>query len=371
MTTAAEVIAGRGRWSCESGPTLPWLRGLPADSVNCAVTSPPYYGLRDYGTATWEGGNPVCQHRSPTMKKGRNERRPAVAGSVASNARQLINTKKAGKCGKCGAVRVDHQIGLEDTPELFIDRLVEVFAEVNRVLTADGTLWVNIGDSYANDAASKNDPGPRLEGRANVKSVQKGWRASGLKKKDRIGIPHMLAFALRAAGWWWRDEIVWQKPNPLPKSVKDRTTEAHEFLFLFTKSPRYFYDRDAVLERAAYTGKPRGGSKRRFEQNMAGCDGKVYDTRNPRSVWKISPDRRKFGGTKHFAVMPARLVRPCVLAGCPAGGVVLDPFLGSGTTVAVAVELGRRGVGVDLNPQFAELARQRVACVTPSFTGAA
>lgn len=363
MTTWRDVIAGTARWSCESGAALPWLRSLPDGAVNCVVTSPPYYGLRDYGTATWEGGDPACQHRRG-RQTGRITAKTKFYNAAANVAHWPV-------CRRCGAVRKDEQIGLEDTPDQFVARLVEVFDEVRRVLTTDGTVWVNIGDSYANDTKGRaGAEKATCEGRPDLPSVQKGWRATGLKKKDRIGIPHMLAFALRAAGWWWRDEIIWHKPNPMTKSVKDRTTDAHEFLFLFAKSPRYHYDRDAVLEQAAYAGRRRGGSKRRYEQNGAGCDAKVYDTRNPRSVWKITPDRRRYSGVKHFAAMPAKLVRPCILAGCPAGGVVLDPFAGSGTTLAVAVELGRRAVGVDLNPAYPELVRQRVTAVTPTLIGA-
>ena len=283
---------------------------------------------------------------------------------------EAANVAHWDKCRRCGAVKVDHQIGLEDTPAEYVARMVTVFAEVRRVLAADGTCFVNIGDSYANDTKGRGSkPGPNLEGRADVDGVQRGWRAGGLKKKDRVGIPHMLTFALRDAGWWWRDEIVWHKPNPMTKSVRDRTTDAHEFLFLFTKSPRYFWDFDAMQEPAAYAGKKRGGSKLRYEQNAAGCDKKVYDTRNRRSVWKVTPDRRKRPGGKHFAVMPVGLVRPCVLTGSRPGDLVLDPFAGSGTTLAVAVEHGRRAVGLELNPQYADMIRERLKTVQPNLTG--
>lgn len=304
FATLAEVLAGYARWAVAVGNALTRLRAMPTNSVDCVITSPPYYGQRDYG----------C----------------------------------------------DGQIGLEATPAEFIGRLTQVFAEVRRVLKPTGTLFVNIGDSYVNDAASRHDPGPRHEGRANVPTPQKGWRTAGLKKKDRIGIPHMLAFALRGDGWWWRDEVIWDKPNPLTESVQDRTTRAHEFVFLFTKCANYFWDKKAIDEPAVWTGK-RGASKRRYKQNGEIGAGKVYDTRNKRSVWRVTPERRRFDGVKHFAAMPVKLVEPCVLAGCPVGGVVLDPFAGSGTTLKVAVENGRRAIGLELNPQYAGLIRERMA----------
>lgn len=290
------------------GDCLASLKTIPDRSVNCCVTSPPYFGLRDYG----------C----------------------------------------------DGQIGLEETPDAYIARLVAVFREVRRVMADDGTLWVNIGDSYG-------------------------------KSKSLTGIPWMLAFALRADGWYLRQEIIWHKPNPMPESVTDRCTKSHEQLFLLTKSPRYFYDADAVKEPAvcghnppgnkshrgateydagderhrtksglaAYAAKVRESRKRgEFNGKTEALDGRnafraVVDMRNRRSVWTIAT--RPYSGA-HFAVFPPALVEPCILAGCPAGGVVLDPFGGSGTTAGVALLHGRHAIMLELNPDYAALMPERV-----------
>ncbi len=378
------------------GDALETLRTLPDGCVHTCVTSPPYYGLRDYGTARWEGGDPACDHKPKRLKKGRNENRPTFGDSYATHGTQLIAHGKRTACDKCGATKTDLQVGLEESPEAYVARLVEVFREVRRVLRDDGTLWLNLGDSYANDAASQHDPGPRLEGRANVPTPQKSWRVEGIKKKDLLGIPWMVAFALRADGWYLRSDIIWAKPNPQPESVTDRCTKAHEYLFMLAKSPTYFFDQAAIAEPctgstlkrisqpnyenqkgSARTGKKNGPMKAVVAKvNGGACFGKqrasaagtgaqsrtysrpVYLTRNRRSVWVVTPAR--FKGA-HFATFPRELVEPCIRACCPAGGIVLDPFAGSGTTLRVARDLGRLALGIDLNPEYHELIKKRLA----------
>jgi site-specific DNA-methyltransferase (cytosine-N4-specific) len=266
------------------------LAALPAGCVNTCVTSPPYFGLRDYGTG-------------------------------------------------------DAQVGREETPEEYVARLVGIFREVRRVLRDDGTLWINLGDSYAGGStASKPRPGA---GRADGKVDQRAQRnrngvgaVPGVKPKDLIGIPWMVAFALRADGWYLRSDVIWAKPNPMPESVKDRPTKAHEYLFLLTKNRRYYYDADAVREPA--------------NQGAA--------WRNRRSVWTVTP--RPYKGA-HFAVFPPALIEPCVLAGSPEGGTVLDPFIGSGTTAEVARSAGRHCIGIDLNGEYLALAVQRLGLENP------
>jgi DNA modification methylase len=266
------------------------------------------------------------------------------------------------------------QIGLEATPEAYVARMVEVFREVRRVLREDGTCWVNLGDSYAatTKQTGRNDNGQRAAAPASWNCRYEYERtkirtSGGLKPKDLVGIPWRVAFALQADGWWLRQDIIWHKPNPMPESVRDRCTKAHEYVFLLTKSERYFYDADAVSEASVDAGSfwprtKRSPDKRegdRFFATKVGnhAEGKTYPTRNRRSVWTITT--KPYRGA-HFAVMPADLVEPCIKAGCPEGGTVLDPFAGSGTTLAVAAELGRNGIGCELNPEYIALAERRI-----------
>ena len=298
------------------GNCLDHLEFMPDQSVNCCVTSPPYFGLRDYGA--------------------------------------------------------DGQIGLEQTPEEYVDKMVEVFREVRRVLRDDGTLWLNLGDSYANGGRKTRDSDSKLQQRGMGTRPADG---EGVKQKDLIGIPWMLAFALRADGWYLRQEIIWHKPNPMPESVKDRCTKAHEQIFLLSKSPRYYFDSEAMKEDAVggQTGKAasfkREGSKR--EQTIPG---QAYGThrperedvayngekRNRRSVWNVAT--RPYKGA-HFATFPPALIEPCILAGCPVGGVVLDPFGGSGTTAGVALANGREAIICELNPEYGALVPDRVSSI--------
>lgn len=278
------------------------------------VTSPPYYGLRDYGH---EG-----------------------------------------------------QIGLEETPEEYIDAMVEVFQCVRDVLTDDGTVWLNIGDSYA--MASMRGENSKFSGNVGAHSgykegsVKLGKRSipSGIKAKDLIGIPWMLAFALRADGWYLRQDIIWHKPNPMPESVQDRCTKAHEYIFLLSKSQKYYYDSESIKEQAKvssegirFGGSKYGDSDDLKHQTKSGNVSKEYEKANKRTVWTV-PTKAYEGA--HFAVFPTDLIEPCIMAGAPAGGIVLDPFMGSGTTAQVAQNLGRQYLGCELNPEYKPLQNERL-----------
>lgn len=371
------------------GNSLETLKGLQACSVQCVVTSPPYYGLRDYGTAEWEGGDPSCEHNPQKPDGGDRENRtlPLGRGGMYKDI-----------CGKCGAIRKDEQIGLEPTPEAFVEKLVQVFREVWRVLKDDGTLWLNLGDTYASawSVSRRNVIG--------AGSLENGKRDSrpnrlvnGLKEKDLIGIPWMVAFALRADGWYLRSEIIWHKPNPMPESVTDRPTKAHEQIFLLTKSEKYFYDQEAILE--PVTGgtharvsqnvakqigsfRANGGTKtngtmkaviRTPKQQPAGSGIKNNDSynnalvlqveqRNKRSVWTVTTKPYK---EAHFATFPPDLIEPCILAGSKVGDTILDPFNGSGTTGAVAIKHHRHYIGCELNPQYIKISKRRLSQVQP------
>jgi DNA modification methylase len=290
------------------------MRTMPSESIDCCVTSPPYFGLRDYG--------------------------------------------------------VDGQIGLEPTPDAYVAKLVAVFREVRRVLREDGTLWLNIGDSYNAGTNSKRKNGTGDVGNWHTANETGGIRVNvaSLKPKDLIGIPWRVAFALQADGWYLRQDIIWHKPNPMPESVKDRCTKAHEYVFLMSKSERYYYDAEAISEEAVCAGVPqsfdtpyknagRGSGKKPSGNEKPGSVPVVYNTRNRRSVWTITT--KPYSGA-HFAVMPADLVKPCIMAGCREGGVVLDPFSGSGTTAMVARDLSCRYVGIELNPEYVEISLKRL-----------
>jgi DNA modification methylase len=370
------------------GDCIDGLRSLPDESVHCVVTSPPYWGLRDYGQ--------------------------------------------------------DGQIGLEDTPEAYTARMVDVFREVRRVLRDDGTLWLNLGDSYGNPSAGRNDGNHRADGRPGGMSFKAvgttKHTANVVKPKDLVGIPWRVAFALQADGWWLRQDIIWHKPNPMPESVTDRCTKAHEYVFLLTKSARYFYDAEAISEEASTAGQIGGftpnaaiGAGVKPTGNMIPERGREYvrkETRNKRSVWTVTT--KPFSGA-HFAVMPPDLVEPCVLAGCPEkicamcgapwerliekgestgvdgkqdnsdttlrhdaarhsgrigersvrtvghrpscecgsgtqSGTVLDPFGGAGTTALVADRLGRNAIICELNPEYVNIAAERLRGDNPLFS---
>jgi DNA modification methylase len=293
------------------------LAELAPASVQCCVTSPPYWGLRDYG--------------------------------------------------------VDGQIGLESSPAEYVEQLVGVFREVRRVLRDDGVLWLNLGDSYIGAGNGEQGAGGQCADRAASRlGVREAKRAKstghGLKSKDLVGIPWRVAFALQADGWWLRCDVVWAKPSPMPESVTDRPTRAHEFVFLLAKSERYFYDAKAIAERAVSEA-PSGSKERKDRAEFGGVNSDrhqkfsvpwadVGGTRNARSVWTIAS--QPYSGA-HFATMPPTLVERCIMAGSRIGDTVLDPFLGSGTTGMVAEALGRRWIGCELNPDYAELIKARTA----------
>ena len=256
------------------------------------------------------------------------------------------------------------EIGIEQTPEQYINRLVEVFREVKRVLRDDGTLWVNIGDSYANDekwgGKTSGKHARALHGEGKIGRVK---RYTGLPGKNLIGIPWMLAFALRADGWYLRQDIIWAKPNPMPESVKDRCTKSHEYIFLLSKSKQYYYDSEAIKEPSES-----GIIRTRQRPNGVGTDEEkagdfgftscgIGDFRNKRDVWTVTT---KPYTEAHFAVFPPDLIEPCILAGAPFDGLVLDPFTGSGTTAVTALQNGRNFIGVELNPKYVTMAEKRI-----------
>ena len=266
------------------------------------------------------------------------------------------------------------EIGLEETPDQYVERMVEVFRAVRDVLADDGTLWLNIGDSYTSGGRKVRAPDAKHDGARAMDS--RAPTTDGLKPKDIVGIPWRVAFALQADGWLLRSDIVWSKPNCMPESVKDRPTKAHEYVFLLSKQGRYYYDADAIKEPAVNGEKYHGGQNdasvlsRTRHRNGRSDDGNRTATRNARSVWYIptSPFSARSVGIDdldHFAVMPPKLVEPCVLAGCPVGGVVLDPFCGAGTVGLVATQKGRRFIGIDLNARYLEIARRRIEKAAP------
>ena len=293
------------------------LRTLADASVHCVVTSPPYFGLRDYG------------------------------------GQEL-------------------QIGLEATPDEFVAAMVAVFREVRRVLRDDGTFWLNLGDSYASDTKwGGSTSGKHVRAQHGDSGIGRRRTKTGLKQKDLIGIPWRVAFALQADGWYLRQDIIWHKPNPMPESVRDRCTKAHEYIFMFSKSPQYHYDAESVKEpavsaKAQWTDNPANDKQRGHSRRHAGFNGRYAEkiresgppeTRNRRSVWTVSTKPFK---EAHFATYPPDLIEPCILAGCPEGGTVLDPFFGAGTTGLVAQNHGRRWIGCELNPEYVTIAKRRL-----------
>ena len=371
---------GKANSNYRQGDALQVLSEMPSESVHCCVTSPPYWGLRDYGTATWEGGDEGCDHEG--SDRYYTEQTAAVGSADAfskpgqANAERLKKGRwrEGGVCVKCGAEHRDKQLGLEATPEEYVAKMVEVFREVRRVLRDDGTLWLNLGDSYAGPKGNtamtggKSDP---ARGRAMFGDLGKSQTVPpGLKPKDLCGIPWRVAFALQADGWWLRQDIIWAKPNPMPESVTDRTTKSHEYIFLLSKSSTYYYDAEAIREPHArlWDAEKNGGSlcgtdnrdkavisghgranRKKSEPNENG--------RNKRSVWTVTTQPYK---NAHFATFPPELITPCILAGCPEGGTVLDPFIGSGTTAQVARKNGCSCIGIEINPEYVELANKRL-----------
>jgi len=347
------------------GNNLDTLKTFPDNSINCCITSPPYFGLRDYGTATWQGGDPNCKHMKPisdTASTGTHKKMREMGIACASGIYKSV-------CPDCGAIRIDEQVGLEETPEDFINRLVEIFREIRRAMTDDGTLWLNIGDTYNSSNTGSVTSDKQKTNVGSVDNITSKHLVNTCKPKDMIGIPWMLAFALRNDGWYLRQDIIWHKPNPMPESVTDRCTKSHEYIFLLTKSPTYYFDHESMQEDAnpLYASRYNspfnvgqkellGGGRPDGASNTPGM--KEYTgKRNKRDVWTIQPS--KFKGA-HFATFPEELVRQCLLAGCPKGGVVLDPFMGSGTVGVVAKKNHRNYVGCELNPEYIAIAENRI-----------
>jgi DNA modification methylase len=358
------------------------LLEFPSESVQCCVTSPPYWGLRDYGTATWEGGDEGCEHKK--TDGDRTDRPWGLLHPANQERHQNKEPNYKTICGKCGAKRIDSQIGLEETPEQYVTKMVEVFREVRRVLKKDGTLWMNLGDSYANGLGGPPSLSSTLNGGrgvgpneklAQLKPLRKGT-AQGLKPKDLCGIPWRVAFALQSDGWYLRSDIIWSKPNPMPESVTDRPTKAHEYLFLLSKNERYYYDAEAIREPHSEPWRGQGEhesstphSGRLDDPNKEQAAFTVAvrkynpDGRNKRSVWTVPTEPY---AEAHFATFPPDLIKPCILAGTKPGDLVLDPFAGSGTTGAVALELGRKAILIELNPVYIPLIKKRCT-ITPGF----
>lgn len=357
------------------GDCLEVLKTLPANSIQTCITSPPYFGLRDYGTGTWVGGDPNCDHVSHEIRTGQGiaefSKKYRGGGHKAGSDEKVIRFREA--CGKCGARRTDRQIGLEPTPEEFVQAMVAVFREVHRVLRDDGTLWLNLGDSYCTrpngpigDKSGINGKEPHVQYRG-AHARRSTQVPPGLKHKDLIGMPWRVAFALQDAGWYLRQDIIWHKPNPMPESVRDRCTKSHEYIFLLSKSPQYYYNHEAIKEPATGNAHPRGrgvnpkaranGFKTKQNSSFSAAVTGTVERRNRRSVWTVAT--RPYKGA-HFATFPPDLIEPCILAGSRPNDMVLDPFNGSGTTGAVALQHGRRYVGIDLNPEYIELAEARI-----------
>ena len=366
------------------GHVLKLLRCFPDGFFSTCVTSPPYWGLRDYGieAVIWDdpggcehvwGNESFISNTAPRDHDGANGF-SETRGTEKSRSGTTLSASQGQFCQHCNAWR--GSLGLEPTPELFVQHIVEIFREVRRVLRDDGTLWLNLGDSYAANIGAKN------KHNANTKEgtpgyVPNAWNARNAtpvkhptKPKDLVGIPWMVAFALRSDGWYLRSDIIWHKPNPMPESVTDRPTKAHEYMFLLTKSAKYFYDADAIREPntpgtiarvksgpVQSPGAP--GHKAALIKRWAG-QGEYSETngRNKRTVWTIPTQPYK---AAHFATFPELLIEPCILAGCPPDGIVLDPFGGSGTTAVVANYHKRDWIIMDASAEYLDLADERIA----------
>jgi len=326
------------------------------------VTSPPYYGLRDYGTATWIGGDPNCNHRRDTKVK------PENCNTGHKNHDEMAGVGDAiykTVCPKCGAIRQDSQIGLEESPEEYVESLVSVFREVRNILTDDGTLWVNLGDSYYNYRSDGNYPKQSVSKTRQdlpMSTPVRGNKLQGYKSKDLIGIPWLFAFAMRADGWYLRQDIIWHKPNPMPESVRDRCTKSHEYIFLFSKNRKYFYDNEAIKEPVKKDWGTRDRTQGKYHNTGTGLQPhsgltKSYDRKNKRSVWSVTVKPYK---EAHFATYPPDLIEPCIKAGSEEGDTILDPFMGAGTTAAVAKSLNRYYIGCELNEDYGNLIQKRI-----------
>ena len=341
-------------WTIMNGDSLSELKKLERESIQTVVTSPPYWGLRDYGTATWVGGKKDCDHianPNATKKMGNpefNENRPSRTETKTKGYYKSI-------CPKCGAGRIDSQLGAENTPDEYVDGLVDVFREIRRVLKKDGTVWLNLGDTYSGTGHKGDLVDPKYtEGRNGQKKALNN-KVQGLKPKDLVGIPWRVAFALQADGWYLRSDIIWHKPNSMPEPVQDRPTKSHEYIFLLSKSPHYYYDADAIREPYTVSSWDEGTGHDTYRNR----DLRPNDLgRNKRDVWTVNT---KSFPEAHFATFPEKLIDTCIKAGTKENDIVLDPFSGAGTTGVVACKLNRRYIGIELNPDYAEMSKNRLA----------
>ncbi len=382
------------------GDALTELKRLPDQVAACIVTSPPYWGLRDYKTApqTWDGSSGHAHTWGPQLPPGHagpRNREPSPTSTLTNPEHHyaIQRGSHSGAFCSCGAWR--GQLGLEPTPELYADHLVQTLNEARRVLREDGTLWLNLGDTYATGAGSVGESpgggarGEEWKGRALRTTDHAGLSEPtlaamgpmtqpnrlaipGLKPKDLVGIPWRVAFALQAAGWWLRSEVIWNKPNPTPESARDRPSRTHEQLFLLARSRHYYYDGDAILEphvtpedeRARKHGQVRNRNHQslRPRGNLEPNEdprARFYRKggRNKRTVWSIATAAFP---EAHFATFPLALVEPCIKAGSAPGGMVLDPFCGAGRAGVAALRLGRAFLGIELNPDYASMARRLI-----------
>jgi DNA modification methylase len=406
------------------GTAIAILKTFADASIDCCVTSPPYWGLRDYGTALWIGGNNTCDHKGKPFRTKENINRNTGTGVDKKNKTSFQPFSHV--CDKCGAIRIDDQLGLERTPEEFVDKMVLIFEEIRRILKPTGTLWLNLGDSYAHSLRQSGVKYSGVLSQKNKGQIKEGFKpiAAGYKEKDLIGIPWMIAFALRSAGWYLRQDIIWNKPNPMPESVTDRCTKAHEYIFLLSKSQKYYYDAKSIAtpyKDKTYTTfgceskgngdgsglvksenwandmpvrKPKQwktpdgwdtgkGSYASFHKEGREKGFKGYEHRGTGDK-KLTGHSGNFDsngdligdglankksvwtvGTKafkeaHFATYPEELIEDCIKAGCPKNGIVLDPFMAGGTTAVVARKLMRNFVGIELNPEYIKIAEKRL-----------
>lgn len=386
-----------------SGDATDVLSALPDSSAHCVVTSPPYYGLRDYGTGRWVGGDPACHHTA-----ARRTARPRRTNSAPLAATDAASKGRFPRCGRCGAVREDCQHGLEATPEDYVDRLRGMFTQLHRVLVPEGTVWLNLGDSFSAEPPGRTrDPmaNSTLNGAAAAATLRNSVRAAGvdrtaaLPRKNLLGMPWRTAFALQTDGWIIRNAIVWHKPNAMPESVTDRLSTRYEMLFLLVKQRKYYFDLDAIREplarpnavshHIAVGGADKGrhagiGTTARRRGNTTtgkyGADpatpawrgqavaqtGARHNARhpqgkNPGDVWSLSTRPLR---EAHFAAFPVDIPLRCIAAGCPPEGIVLDPFSGAATTGLAARQLGRAYVGIDLNPEFHDIGLRRLGLNT-------
>jgi DNA modification methylase len=352
------------------GNCIDKIKELDDNSIDCVVSSPPYFGLRDYGTAQWKGGNPNCSHAyGRNTRGGLSDFQKNNKGSFGDEA------VKSGECCKlCGAKRIDEQFGLEKTYQDYLANTVKVFETFKPKLKDTATIWWNVGDSYNNKPAGNKDlkkssglPNKKENLHKRKDNISKVLLKS-LKEKDLMMIPNRVAIALQEAGWYIRSEIIWHKPNPMPESVRDRPTSAHEKIWLITKSKKYYYDADAIREPLAASslnrlnqdiknqkGSTRGNGGMKSNGNMKAVGNK--ETKNKRNVWTVTTKPCK---EAHFATFPKDLIEPCIKAGCPEGGLVLDPFGGSGTTGIVAAQNNRNAVLIELNQKYIDIAKKRI-----------